>query len=52
MILLAENNADSQLTLVVAALFILAGVIAVATVIYWRLTRPEKIEKDSGAAKS
>ncbi|MEI2639477.1 MAG: hypothetical protein V9F03_10865 [Microthrixaceae bacterium] len=42
-ILLGAMNADEQLNAVVIALFVLAGVIAVTTVIYWRLTRPDPL---------
>ena len=38
----AALSADAQLNAVVIALFALAAVITVTTIVYWRLTRPEK----------
>ncbi len=34
------DDADTQLSLVIAALLGLALVILIATIVYWRLTRP------------
>lgn len=41
--LAVEGSGDTRLTLVVAGLFALALIIAVTTVVYWRLTRPEQV---------
>ena len=46
----AVVSADAQLNAVVIALFALAVVIAVTTIVYWRLTRPEKQPERRDAA--
>lgn len=43
LILAAERSADNRLNLVVAGLFLLAGIITITTVAYWRLTRPDRV---------
>lgn len=44
----AGSDANQRLSMVVAALFVLAGVIAVVTVIYWWSTRPGRGTRDGG----
>ncbi len=38
----AGDDASGRLSLIIAALVLLAVVIAVATVVFWRLTRPDR----------
>ncbi|HTN99444.1 MAG TPA: hypothetical protein VL068_02115 [Microthrixaceae bacterium] len=37
---LAGDDADAQLSMVIAALLVLALIIFLATIIYWRMTKP------------
>lgn len=48
-VLLADLNADAQLNAVVIGLFVLAAVVALTTVVYWRLTRPDRVAEKPGA---
>ena len=38
----AGDDASGRLSLIIAALVLLAVLIAVATVVFWRMTRPDK----------
>lgn len=40
----ASDDASGRLSMVITALVVLAVLIAVATVVFWRLTRPEPVE--------
>ncbi|MFN7151559.1 MAG: hypothetical protein ACK4V6_19025, partial [Microthrixaceae bacterium] len=40
----ASDDASGRLSMVITALVVLAVLIAVATVVFWRLTRPEPAE--------
>jgi hypothetical protein len=44
----AGDDASRRLSLVIAGLVVLAVVIAVATVVFWRLTRPEPVREGTG----
>lgn len=44
----AGDDASRRLSLVIAGLVALAVVIAVATVVFWRLTRPEPVREGTG----
>lgn len=44
----AGDDASRRLSLVIAGLVVLAVVIAVATVVFWRLTRPEPVREGRG----
>lgn len=38
----AGDDASRRLSMVIVALVVLAAVIAVATIVFWRLTRPDR----------
>lgn len=44
----ASDDASSRLSMVIAALVALAVLIAVATVVFWRMTRPDRNEEPAG----
>ena len=44
----AGDDASSRLTMVIAALVGLAVVIAVVTAVFWRMTRPERLDEAPG----
>jgi flagellar basal body-associated protein FliL len=43
-----SDDASSRLSMVIAGLVVLAILIAVATVVFWRMTRPDRNEEAPG----
>lgn len=46
----AGDDASQRLSLVIMGLVLLAVVITIATIVFWRLTRPERPAGDDGTA--
>lgn len=44
----AGSDASQRLSYVIIGLVVLAVVIAVVTIVFWRLTRPEPVAADAG----
>jgi hypothetical protein len=45
------DDASSRLSMAITGLLVLAGIILVATVIFWRMTRPERAGSTSGSMR-
>lgn len=47
----AGSDANQRISMVVTALFVLAGVIAVVTILYWWSTRPRRETRGGGTSR-